>query len=140
MLLGRPPSLRWNYLGRKAGTRSPEIHGTLQPRDRWELKTALPDIEVVGGVAVSASRPTRATVFDFGPVSGRAKLTLSYESGIAHNVNVRFANSRADLQSIEGSVDPFVFAARERTLADPEKREFRYVMVYGSEATVEVLR
>ena len=55
-------------------------------------------------------------------------------------MNVRFSNSRADLQAIEGSVEPFVFAARERTVIDPEKREFRYVMVYGSEATVDVLR
>ena len=140
MLLGRPPARRWNYLGRQAGVLSPEIHGTVQPRERWNLKTALPEIEVVGGVAVSASRATRATVFDFGQLTGRARLTLNDDSRIAHNVNVRFANSRADLQSIEGSVEPFVFAARERTIVDPEKRDFRYVMVYGSEATVDVLR
>ena len=140
MLLGSPPARRWNYLGRQAGVPAAGIQKAVAPLNRWDVKTALPGIEVVGGVAVSASRATPATVFDFGPVTGRARLTLNYDSGVAHNVNVRFANSRADLQSIEGSVDPFVFAARERTIVDPEKREFRYVMVYGSEATVEVLR
>ncbi len=140
MLLGSPPARRWNYLGRRAGAAAPEARERLQAREHWDFKTALPAIQVVGGVAVSASRPTGATVFDFGSVTGRARLTLNDESGIAHTVNVRFANSRADLQSVEGGVEPFVFAARERTIVDPEKREFRYVMVYGSEASVEVLR
>ena len=132
--------MRMRDLCVQLGVPTPAIDVTVSPRDRWELKTALPEIAVIGGVAVSASRATRATVFDFGPVTGRARLTLNDDSGVAHNVNVRFSNSRADLQAIEGSVEPFVFAARERTVIDPEKREFRYVMVYGSEATVDVLR
>ena len=140
MLLGSPPARRWNYLGRRAGVPTRAIDVIVSPRDRWNVKTALPDIAVIGGVAVTASRATRATVFDFGPVTGRARLTLNDDSGVAHNVNVRFSNSPADLKAIEGSVEPFVFAARERTIIDPEKREFRYVMVYGSEATVDVLR
>lgn len=140
MLLGAPPARRWNYLGRQAGTPPTQFHQVLQPIQRWEFDTALPDIEVIGGVAVSASRAVHATVFDFGQVTGNVRLTLGKDSAAAHNVNVRFANSRADLQSIEGSVEPFVFAAREGSIIDPEKRDFRYVMVYGSEATVEVLR
>lgn len=140
MLLGSPPARRWNYLSRRDGVTSPAIREAVAPRDRFEVLTALPDIAVVGGVAVSTSRATPASVFDFGPVKGRARLTLHRDRNVAHNVNVRFSNSRADLLSIEGSVDPFVFAAGERTVVDPEAREFRYVMVYGSEASVDVVR
>jgi len=132
---------RWNYLPRQAGRRAQPPQRIATPRAAFDFKTALPSVEVLAGVAVAVSRPVRATAYDFGPVTGRARLTLRFVSGSgAHAVNVRFANERSELFSVEGEVEPFVFAAGERTITDPVERRFRYVMVYGSEASAEVVQ
>ena len=55
-------------------------------------------------------------------------------------MTVRFAYERAQLFTVDEPVEQFVFAAGERTLLDEEIRNFRYVTVYGSAATVDVLR
>jgi hypothetical protein len=55
-------------------------------------------------------------------------------------VTVRFAYERAQLFTVDEPVEQFVFAAGERTLLDEEVRNFRYVTVYGSAATVDVLQ
>jgi len=140
MLLGRPPAGRWNYLPRQEGKRAEAPQRIAAPLASFDFKTALPTVEVVAGVAVAASRPIRATAYDFGAVTGRARLTLRYSSPAPHAINVRFANQRSELQSLEGEIEPFVFAAGERTITDPVERRFRYVMVYGSEAGVEVVQ
>lgn len=140
MLLGRPPKGRWNYLGRRDGTPAHPIARVVPPREAFDMKTSLPDVEVIEGVAVAVQRPTRATVYDFGPVAGRLRLTSTYFSGNARAVNVRFANIRPELSMVEGAVDHFVFAAGEQQIVDPQERHFRYVMVYGGQATAEVVQ
>src|SRR5689334_13064542 len=140
MLLGRPPVGRWNYLGRQDRERARPPQRVLAPRATFDFKTALPAVEIRGGVAVTVSYPKRASVFDFSPITARARLTLRYSSSAAHVVNVRFANERSELYTIEGPVEQFVFAEGERTIVDPVERRFRYVMIYGSEATAEVVQ
>ncbi len=140
ILLGRPPVGRWNFLSRRPGVFTPRPRRIIAPRAAFSFKTALPDIDVKGGVAVVVSRPMHATAYDFGPISGRARLTISYDNGVSRAVQVRFANDVSELQTIEGPVEPFVFAAGERTITDPQERQFRYVMVYGSQATVAVVQ
>ncbi len=140
MRLGRPPIGRWNYLAREKGKRAEPRKRVLAPGSSFDFKTALPEVQVIAGVAVTVSEPKRATAYDFGPTTGRARLTMRYVSGVAHAINVRFANDRSELFDIDGPVEPFVFAAGEQTIVDPVERRFRYVMVYGSEATAEVVQ
>jgi hypothetical protein len=138
-LLGRPPARRWNYLAQREAIPFAAVHGVLPPRTSFDFETALPEIAVIGGTAVTVSRKTHATAFDFGPVSGRARLTIRAVSGAARNVMVRFANDRSELFDVEGPVEEFVFAAGEQTIVDEETRSFRYVTVYGGAATVDVV-
>ena len=112
----------------------------MQPRSAFRFKTAVPAIEDRSGVVVVVARAISATAYDFGPISGRARLTISYDNGVSRDVKVRFANAPSELRSVEGPVEPFVFAAGERTVTDPQERQFRYVMVYGSQASVSVVQ
>jgi hypothetical protein len=41
---------------------------------------------------------------------------------------------------VEGAVEKFVFAAGERVILDEETRNFRFVTVYGSAASVDVVK
>ena len=140
MLLGRPPIGRWNYLSRRAGVFTPPIRRIVAPRGAFALRTALPEVRSPGGVAIIVPRPIGATVFDFGSITGRPRLTINFDNGVSRAVSVRFANDRSELMSIEGPIDPFVFAAGERTVTDPQVRDFRYIMVYGGQATADVVQ
>ena len=140
MLIGRPPVGRWNFLSRRPGVVTPPVQRIVAPRAEFSFKTAIPEIDVKGGVAVVVSRPIGATAYDFGSITGRARLTINYDNGVSRDVKVRFANDRSELMTVEGPVEPFVFAAGERTIVDPQERQFRYVMVYGSQATVAVVQ
>jgi hypothetical protein len=57
-------------------------------------------------------------------------------------VRVRYANDRRELFDAEGAVESVVFARGERTIVEPQQRNFRYLVVFGCcpEATVDVLR
>jgi hypothetical protein len=140
MLIGRPPVGRWNFLSRRPGVLTPPGQRIVAPRASFSFKTAIPEIDVKGGVAVVVSRPIGATAYDFGPISGRARLTINYDNGVSRAVKVRLANDRSELTTVEGPVEPFVFAAGERTIVDPQERQFRYVMVYGSQVSVSVVQ
>ncbi|HKB79109.1 MAG TPA: hypothetical protein VKH35_05285 [Thermoanaerobaculia bacterium] len=140
MLLGRPPIGRWNYLQPRTVPLALPLRGVVEPHTSFAFETALPDIDIVSGVAVAVSRPTRATAYDFGPVRGRARVTVAWDEAESRAVRVRFANARAELMSIEGPVDTFVFAPGEKTVVDSQLRSFRYVMVYGAHAAVDVLQ
>jgi hypothetical protein len=139
-LLGRPPARRWNYLMQRDAKPFAPTHQVIAPLQSFDFDTALPEIAVVGGTAVTVSRKTHATAYDFGPVSGRARLTIRNVGNAARNVTVRFANERAELFTVEGAVQQFVFAAGERIILDEETRNFRYVTVYGSAASVDVVK
>jgi hypothetical protein len=139
-LLGRPPARRWNYLLQRDAKAFAPAQQVIAPRESFDFDTALPEIAVIGGTAVTVSRKTHATAYDFGPVSGRARFTIRNVSDAARNVTVRFANDRSQLFTVEGGVEKFVFAAGERIILDEETRNFRYVTVYGSAATVDVVK
>jgi hypothetical protein len=139
-LLGRPPARRWNYLVQRAAAFFAPMQRVVPPREAFDFATALPEIAVIGGTAVTVSRKTRATAYDFGPTTGRARLTVRDVGKSARSVTVRFGYSRAELFAIEAPVEQFVFAAGERTIVDEETRNFRYVTVYGSAATVDVVQ
>ena len=139
-LLGQPPARRWNYLAQKEAKSFAPAKRVIAPLQSFDFDTALPEIAVIGGTAVTVSRPTRATAYDFGPTTGRARLTVRALGGAARTVTVRFANERTELYVVEGTVERFVFAAGERTIVDEESRKFRYVTVYGGAASVDVVQ
>ena len=139
-LLGQPPARRWNYLAQKDAKPFAPARKVTAPLQSFDFDTALPEIAVIGGTAVTVSRPTRATAYDFGQITGRARLTVRALGDTARNVTVRFANQRSELYAVEGSVEQFVFAAGERTIIDEETRNFRYVTVYGGTASMDVLQ
>jgi hypothetical protein len=139
-LLGRPPARRWNYLAEREAKPFAPVQRVIAPRQSFGLDTALAEIDVIGGTAVTVSRKTHATAYDFGQVSGRARFTLSAPGNSGGSVTVRFANQRSELFAVEGPVEHFVFAASERTIVDEEARNFRYVSVYGSDALVSVVQ
>jgi hypothetical protein len=139
-LLGEPPLRRWNYLSVQPGKPADVTHEVVAPRGSFPMATALPEVMVVGGVAITVPRPTHATVFDFGPTFGRLRLRIRQPSPVSRLVDVRFSNLREELTPVEGSVTPFVFAPGERVIIDPETRYFRYAMVYGDSADVDVVR
>src|SRR5262245_5446136 len=83
VLIGRPPVGRWNYLGRQEGRRAQPPQRVLAPRAAFDIKTALPAVEIRAGIAVAVSRRTRASVYDFGPATtGRARLTLRFDTSV----------------------------------------------------------
>jgi len=135
---GRPPIGRWNYLSRRDGAFSTPPRRIAPPRAAFRFKTAIPTVEDRSGTLIVVPRPISATAYDFGPTRGRARFTLDYDTGVSRAITVRFANAPSELRTIEGPVEPFVFAAGERTIIDPQVRNFRYVMVYGSQASVTV--
>lgn len=138
--LGQPPARRWNYLAQKDAKPFAATKKVIAPSQSFAFDTALPEIAVIGGTAVTVSRPTRATAYDFGQITGRARLTVRAVSDSARNVIVRFAGQRSELYAVEGPTEQFVFAAGERTIVDEETRNFRYVTVYGGTASVEVVQ
>jgi hypothetical protein len=139
-LLGQPPARRWNYLVQRDAKPFALVQRVIAPRESFDFETALPEIAVIGGTAVTVSRKTHATAYDFGPVAGRARLTIRNVGSAARNVTVRFANNRSELFTVEGNLEQFVFAAGERVILDEETRNFRYVTVYGSAASVDLVQ
>jgi hypothetical protein len=128
-LLGQPPARRWNYLAQRDAKFFAPAQRVVAP---------LQSFDVIGGTAVTVARPTRATAYDFGPIKGRARFTVSTVGDAARTVTVRFANDRSELYAVEGTVERFTFAAGERTIVDEESRNFRYITVYGGAARVDV--
>ncbi|MEA2162927.1 MAG: hypothetical protein QOK37_1054 [Thermoanaerobaculia bacterium] len=139
-LLGRPPARRWNYLAQRAAPLFAPAQRVVAPRQSFDFVTALPEIAVVGGTAVTVSRKTSATAYDFGVIQGRARLTIRNPGTAARDVIVRFAYDRADLFTIDAPVEHVVFAAGEKTIVDEQLRTFRYITVYGGAATVDVVQ
>jgi hypothetical protein len=140
--LGEPPVGRWNFLQpREAALDQPPL-AAKQPIAMWNFKGALSEVKEVNGVAVRGSRRVRGWAYDFGGfVNGRLRLTRGDESMVVGDdvLDVRFANAKEELMSVEGSITPFTFAAGERTVVDPESHSFRYVAVYERSAKPEVL-
>lgn len=140
MVIGQPPVGRWNFLTTRPGDRSEKPVRIVQPQVAETYRTGIPTIEIRSGVAVSGERSVRATAFDFGPTSGRIRLTIDGEVSIATVIDARTANAPEELNLRERPTVPFVFAPGERSVTDPEERSFRYVIVYGGRARAAVVQ
>jgi hypothetical protein len=141
LLIGTPPMGRWNYPALTAAQPEPPPQRIDAPVHVFSFITRIPVVQTISGVAVRGSKRVRATAFDFGTIGdGRARLTINYDNGASRQVSVRFANERSELFALEGNMRPFVFAAGERTVIDPEIGHFRYVLVYGGQASADVVR
>jgi hypothetical protein len=140
MLFGEPPLGRWNYPRMAAGRLEPPPKAIAAPVSAARMKVKVLTVKPVGGIAVVGTATTGATAFDFGRIlDARVRLTLAYASPVNRRVNVRFANTPGELTALEGGMTPFVFAAGERTVVDPEVRHFRYALVYGGQGRVDAL-
>jgi hypothetical protein len=140
MLIGRPPIGRWNFLSSRTGDFATPAREVIAPKTAFRFKTAIPEIRDISGVPVVVPQPLAAVAYDFGGgIRGRVQFTTTYDNRVARAIRVRFANDRSELIAIEGPVEEFVFASGEKTITDPEQRSFRYVMVYGGQATASVL-
>ncbi|HEV7922168.1 MAG TPA: hypothetical protein VGR02_15390 [Thermoanaerobaculia bacterium] len=140
MLFGEPPLGRWNYLQTTPGVPDQPARSIAPPVSATRLKVKVLTVKPVGGIAVVGTSPAGAIAFDFGRIlDARLRLTLTLPSPVNRRVNVRFANTPGELTALEGGMTPFVFAAGERTVIDPEVRHFRYAMVYGGQARVEAV-
>lgn len=140
MVLGEPPTGRWDYLSLKPGVRRDPPKTVVRPAHVRTFKPLVRTFRIRNGVQIAGAVPTRATAFDFGFTSGRLRLTLVGRQTVAPLVNVRFANAEQELGLIEGEIVPFAFGEGETTLIDPDVRNFRYVIVYGGRATADVVR
>ena len=140
-LIGRPPIGRWNFLASRTGDPAKPAGQVVPPKTEFRFKTAIPEVRDISGVPVVVPQPIAAVAYDFGGgVRGRVQFTTTYDNRVARAIRVRFANDRSELIAVEGPVERFVFAAGEKTIVDPEERAFRYVMVYGGQATAAVVQ
>jgi hypothetical protein len=132
VVIGEPPIGRWNYLKLAKQELAVAPTRVLQPRDSFEQIGYIPTIETRSGVAVAGTARARATAFDFGPTSGRLKITMSEPNrGPSQILNVRFANEPEELRLAEWGLRPIVIAPGEQEFVTPESRHFRYAMVFG---------
>ncbi|MBV9494600.1 MAG: hypothetical protein JOZ54_10170 [Acidobacteria bacterium] len=138
MLFGEPPLGRWNYLQTIPGPPQQPAKAIAAPISSTPMKVKVQTVKPVGGIAVVGTSTVGAVAFDFGRIlDARLRLTLARPSPVNRRVNVRFANTPEELTALEGGQTPFIFAAGERTLVDPEVHHFRYALVYGGGAGVE---
>lgn len=133
---GSPPIGRWNFPRRADKVAHTTAEREVSASSVVEVEGAIRETRIMSGVAVASLRREKARAYDFDHVNGN--LVLTREGVAPEVVLVRFANAPEELP-LEGSVVPMVFAAGERRMVDPAAREFRYAMVYGSEAVASVV-
>lgn len=132
MSLGRPPMRRWNYLTKARMPLFVAPQSEAQARRTTSFVTALPEFRTLGGVVVVGRRPVHATVYDFGPLRGYGRISLPRGvSGASQVIELRYANDPSELALVEGRVENVVFAPGEQSVIDPQKRLFRYIIIYG---------
>lgn len=139
MILGEPPMGRWDYLPLKPGDPLEVTKTVITPKAARQFKPLVRTYRITSGVQVAGAIPVRATAYDFGFTSGHLRLTLIGDQAVPPLVNVRFANAEEELGFIEGQTVPYAFGAGEKTLIDPDVRNFRFVVVYGGRASADVL-
>jgi len=132
MSLGRPPMRRWNYLRKAPAPLFQPPQREVQPRQVISFATALPEFRTLEGVVVVGRRPVRATAYDFGPLRGYGRISLPGGVGrTSQTISVRYANAPFELAQVEGTTEEIVFAPGEESVIDPQKRAFRYIIIYG---------
>ncbi|HVR42778.1 MAG TPA: hypothetical protein VMS56_04970 [Thermoanaerobaculia bacterium] len=135
-VLGRPPFGRWNYPEEQPGIPYGSRREFLHPEQVIDFASSLPKIEVKSGVAVAGRIEAIARAFDFGPVSGRAALRVA--PGPRRAIAIRYA-SRPDELAGEGAVESLVVGEGEREVVTPQRRTFRYLVVYDEPAEARVV-
>jgi hypothetical protein len=138
-VIGRPPAGRWNYLTTREAEPVKPIRRVVEPLRVFQVDAALPTVEILGGVAVAGSQRAPGIAYEFGDVFGRLHLITQPGNLSSMRVRVRFTNSVADLAPAEGNLESYVFAAGEQTITEPRDHGFRYVLVYGGDATPRVV-
>ncbi|HEX3581643.1 MAG TPA: hypothetical protein VH087_07750, partial [Thermoanaerobaculia bacterium] len=119
-VIGAPPIGRWNYLKPRPAALEVPPSATVQPIGSWYFRGALPEVQVIEGVAVRGSKYTRAWAYDFGKImSGRIRLTRETMIG-GDVIDVRLTGTKEQLPPVEGDLHSFCFAPGERTVTDPE--------------------
>lgn len=140
MLLGEPPLGRWHYLAPTVAAFDPPPQRIVEPLKSYDYRATIPTVKIVEGVAVAVEQAVRATAFDFGFTSGRVRLTLIRDEPVPPVVKFRLANVREELNFVESRIWSTPFGAGERSLTEPEVRQFRYVIVFGGKAKAEVVQ
>lgn len=136
LLLGRPPSGRWNFPDAVDRTIEAPPEHEIQAVSRREVQTRIPVVKIVSGVAVLAGRELPATVLDFGHVQGWGVVGRQRKGTEA--VLVRYLASIDQLR-VEASPERLVIARGEPFVVDPEERRFRYMVVYEQDAKAWLL-
>ncbi|HUP64062.1 MAG TPA: hypothetical protein VM557_02125 [Thermoanaerobaculia bacterium] len=136
-VLGRPPFGRWNYPEPKSGEPFGERRSVIPAREVIRFDASLPRLEKKSGIMVAGSVPASAAAFDFGHVLGRAALRVS--PGPTRVVSVRYAGHPDDL-NLEALPEAFVVGESEREVVSPERRAFRYLIVYDEDAEAVVFK
>lgn len=139
-IVGEPPIGRWNYLEIARRERATPPTAVLPPKEVFLADALMPNIRTYGGVAVAGTERTKATAFDFGFTRGRVRVSIERERAFSRVVQVRFANDRSELGYPERNLRPIVFAPGEREVTTPEEHSFRYVMAFGRDVRVEVVK
>ena len=140
LLIGEPPIGRWNYLDVASRALSEPAASVQQPIRAFALVGSIPTISTRGGVAVAGVERHRAIAFDFGPTTGRVRVTLDREPATSRAVHVRLANHADELPRADQNLRRVVFAPGETSVTMIEPASFRYVMVFARGVRAEVVR
>ena len=135
--LGRPPVGRWNYPEPQSGEPVGEKRSVIAARHVIRFDVSLPKVEKKSGIMVAGSVPASAAAFDFGHVLGRAALRVN--PGPTRGISVRYAGHPDDL-SQEALPEVFVVGESEREVVSPERRAFRYLIVYNEDVDAVVVK
>ena len=140
MIIGKPPAGRWNFLTPRQGQPAKKPLRVVQPKAVVEFRTEIPTVRIRHGVAVAGREAVRAAAYDFGPITGRIRITPSMSLPVPWVVETRTANAPEELKMLVPPNLPFVFAPGEQSVVDAESRAFRYVIVYGGRGRAEVVQ
>lgn len=140
MLIGEPPAGPWGYLTTRQGRFSPPPRRVVLPRSAAPVRAQTPVIRIRGGVAIVVREAQRAVAYDFGHTSGRVHLTLVGPHGVPPTIAIRLANAPEELALLAPATTSIAFAPGETSVIDPVSRRFRYVMVFGGRAQVDVVQ
>lgn len=140
VIIGRPPAGRWNFLTPRQGEPARTEVRVIQPREARSYRTEIPTIRIRQGVAVAGKEAVRATAYDFGPTTGRIRVTSNLQLPVPWVIRARTANAPEELNALLAPDLPFVFAPGETFVDDAEPRSFRYVIVYGARGRAEVVQ
>ncbi|HET8796405.1 MAG TPA: hypothetical protein VFO89_01870 [Thermoanaerobaculia bacterium] len=140
-VVGEPPVGRWNFLDLDERERAAPVQEVQPAREIFAVDGFEPRNPTRGGMAVATADARKATAFDFGFTRGRLRVTVNRDRPFSRAVLLRYANAREELPLIEWNLRAVVLAPGERVVEVPETNEnFRYVMAFADDVTVEVIR